>query len=101
MESSNNADAGSTGEGQEMGVEREGIIELMALLEEVENRLSELDNDEWVSDGSTLADIDSLRDRLVKRGKWCGVINESTNTMTLQSQASEIDITLRKGDGAE
>lgn len=72
--------------------DRKDMVELMALVDEIDHRLNAIGGDQRMSVGPVLSQIRELRQEITERGKNYGMIGESVSEMDLRADASNLDV---------
>jgi hypothetical protein len=81
----------SSTDSEESQPDRENIVEIIALLDEVERRFHSLGK-ESMSIGPILEDVSDLQQNVVDRGIGYGVLDKSTPMAQLKHEALDVDI---------
>ncbi|WP_237560643.1 hypothetical protein [Halostella litorea] len=90
----------ATDGGTETDDARQELIELVALLDEVERRFTKLGQAQ-MSVGPVLADVDDLREAAIERGKDNDLIPQSTPTAPLQHEARDLSVAVLQTDATD
>lgn len=72
--------------------ERNALVGIMALLDEVDRRFNAMGSQQMMSVGPVLEDVRNLREELVDRGKGYGILPEKATVEDLRHDAHDLEV---------
>lgn len=77
------------------GTERQKLVEIVALLDEIDHKFNRLGGQQSMSVGPVLTDVQELRESVVERGKGYGILDESETVTELRVDANDLDVVVQ------